>query len=100
RMRRMPTFGRDRIRRFWHDVSSRKRLAARDYEAFLIVSASFKCRLYTILSLSPQTIMPAFEGLLDLPDDKNVADLLFELANWHALAKLRLHTAITLNIFR
>ena len=33
----MPTFGRDRIRRFWDDVSSRKKLAARDYEAFLIV---------------------------------------------------------------
>ncbi|TBU49530.1 hypothetical protein BD309DRAFT_1025917, partial [Dichomitus squalens] len=83
-MRRMPTFGRDRIRRFWHDVSSRKRLAARDYEAFLIVS----------------TIMPAYEGLLDLPDDQTVADLLFELANWHALAKLRLHTEVTLDIFR
>ena len=25
--------------------------------------------------------MPAFEGLLDLPDDQTVADLLFELAN-------------------
>ncbi|PIL24586.1 hypothetical protein GSI_12470 [Ganoderma sinense ZZ0214-1] len=82
RMRRMPTFGRDRIRRFWHDVALRKRLAARDYEAFLI------------------TMMPAFEGLLDLPDDSTVADLLFELANWHALAKLRLHTAVTLEIFR
>ena len=34
----MPTFGRDRIRRFWDDVSSRKKLAARDYEAFLMVS--------------------------------------------------------------
>ncbi|TBU29740.1 hypothetical protein BD311DRAFT_619186, partial [Dichomitus squalens] len=85
RMRRMPTFGRDRIRRFWHDVSARKRLAARDYEAFLIVGI---------------TIMPAFEGLLDLPDDQNVADLLFELANWHALAKLRLHTDVTVDIFR
>ena len=37
-MRQMPTFGRDRIRRFWHDVATRKKLAARDYEAFLIVS--------------------------------------------------------------
>ena len=37
-MRGMPTFGRDRIRRFWDDVSSRKKLAARDYEAFLMVS--------------------------------------------------------------
>ncbi|KAI1798488.1 hypothetical protein LXA43DRAFT_1108138 [Ganoderma leucocontextum] len=51
RMRRMPTFGQDRICRFWHNVASRKRLAVRNYEAFLI------------------TIMPAFEELLDLPDD-------------------------------
>ena len=44
--------------------------------------------------------MPAFEGLLPLPDDQTCADMLFELANWHALAKLRLHTDVTLEIFR
>ena len=38
RMRDMPTFGREKIRKFWNDVSSRKKLAARDYEDFLIVS--------------------------------------------------------------
>ncbi|KAI0651093.1 hypothetical protein C8Q79DRAFT_996656 [Trametes meyenii] len=43
--------------------------------------------------------MPAFEGLLPLQDDEICADLLFELANWHALAKLRLHTEVTLEIF-
>lgn len=37
RMRAMPTFGQDKIRRFWKDVSSRKQIAARDYEDFLIV---------------------------------------------------------------
>ena len=41
----MPTFGRDRIRRFWDDVSSRKKLAARDYEAFLMVSVHYGIRL-------------------------------------------------------
>ncbi len=44
--------------------------------------------------------MPVFEGLLPLRDDQNVADLLFETANFHALAKLRLHTTATLDIFR
>ena len=34
-MRKMPTFRRDRIRKFWHDVASQKKLAAWDYEAFL-----------------------------------------------------------------
>ena len=48
-MRRMPTFGRDRIRRFWSDVSSRKQLAARDYEAFLMVRLA--AILYSILSV-------------------------------------------------
>ncbi len=43
--------------------------------------------------------MPVFEGLLPLRDDQNVADLLFELANFHALAKLRLHTSVTIEIF-
>ncbi|KAJ2991082.1 hypothetical protein NUW54_g8290 [Trametes sanguinea] len=37
RMRQMPTFGRDTIRKFWHDVSSRKQLTARDFEDFLAV---------------------------------------------------------------
>ncbi|PIL31002.1 hypothetical protein GSI_05695 [Ganoderma sinense ZZ0214-1] len=77
-MRHMPTFGYNQIHRFWHDVASHKHLAVRDYEAFLI------------------TMMPTFEGLLDLPDDSTIADLLFELVNWLALAKLHLHTAVTL----
>ncbi|KAI0641473.1 hypothetical protein C8Q79DRAFT_919741 [Trametes meyenii] len=80
-MRNMPTFRRDRIRKFWNDVAAQKNLAARDYEDFLVC------------------IMPAFEGLLPLQDDETCADLLFELANWHALAKLRLHTEVTLEIF-
>ena len=102
RMRRMPTFGRDRIRKFWHDVASRKKLAARDYEVFLQVRTHpIRCRGYCANSLNHlKTIMPAFEGLLPLSDDQTVADMLFELANWHALAKLRLHTDVTLEIFR
>ncbi|CDO74660.1 hypothetical protein BN946_scf184832.g4 [Trametes cinnabarina] len=82
RMRMMPTFGRDTIRKFWHDVSARKQLAARDFEDFLAC------------------VLPAFEGLLPVADDLIVADMLFELANWHGLAKLRLHTSITIKIMR
>ena len=43
-------------------------------------------------------IIAAFEGPLPLHDDLTVADMLFELANWHALAKLCLHTDVTLKI--
>jgi hypothetical protein len=40
--------------------------------------------------------MPVFEGLLDEPHNKVVLDLLFLLAYWHALAKLRMHTSFSL----
>ncbi|RDX40877.1 hypothetical protein OH76DRAFT_1304372, partial [Lentinus brumalis] len=82
RMRNTPTFGRGTIRRFRTNVSRQSKLAARDYEAFL------------------QVMIPAIEGLLPQEHCDIVTDLLFELANWHALAKLRLHTTVTLEVFR
>ena len=98
----MPPFGRGRIRRFWHDVSSHKKLAARDYEAFLVVRTSSLMSMYVVRSNEHkfQTIMPAIEDLFPSVDEPIVQDLLFELAVWHALAKLRLHTEVTLDIFR
>ncbi len=45
-------------------------------------------------------MIPAIEGLLPKEHCDTVTDLLFELANWHALAKLRLHTTVTLDVFR
>jgi hypothetical protein len=44
--------------------------------------------------------MPVFEGLLPSRHNEIVLDLLFELAMWHAFAKLRIHTENTLNLFR
>jgi hypothetical protein len=44
--------------------------------------------------------MPVFDGLL--PDETHntlVQDLLFDLATWHAFAKLRMHTTDTLDFF-
>jgi len=43
--------------------------------------------------------MPVFEGLLPAPFDNYVQDLLFDLAMWHAYAKLRMHTDTTLDSF-
>ena len=43
-----------------------------------------------------QCSIPAFEGLLPNQHDRIVQKLLFELATWHGLAKLRLHTDSTL----
>src|SRR6266446_7316164 len=40
--------------------------------------------------------IPVFEGLLPEVHDKIIINLLYELATWHFLAKLRLHTESTL----
>jgi hypothetical protein len=39
-----------------------------------------------------------FDGLLDEPHNTCVLKLLFDLAHWHGLAKLRMHTDTTLDI--
>lgn len=41
--------------------------------------------------------MPVFEGLFDEPHNSVVLSLLFTFAEWHTLAKLRLHTDQTLD---
>jgi hypothetical protein len=43
-----------------------------------------------------QCCIPVFDGLLPRQHDRIVRKLLFELATWHGLAKLRLHTDSTL----
>ena len=63
-MRRMPPFGRGRIRRFWHDVASKKKLAARDYEAYLVVSflVCFLMNASSALRCELTTSMPGLTG--------------------------------------
>ncbi|KAJ3512102.1 hypothetical protein NLJ89_g3716 [Agrocybe chaxingu] len=78
RYRQIPTFGRDTIRKFSNNASAMKKLAARDYEDLL------------------QCAIPVFEGLLPSRHDRIIGKLLFELATWHGLAKLRLHTDTTI----
>ncbi|KAF7976664.1 hypothetical protein HWV62_6005 [Athelia sp. TMB] len=80
RYRMMPTFGHSKIRKFTTNVSEMKKLAAHNYEDLL------------------QCAAPAFEGLLPEPHNKIVMTLLFRLAEWHALAKLRMHTEATLTL--
>ncbi|KAI0080905.1 hypothetical protein K474DRAFT_1576474, partial [Panus rudis PR-1116 ss-1] len=83
RYRQVPSFGRSTVRKFHTNVSSLKKLAARDYEDIL------------------QCAIPVFESLLPDPQhDKCIAELLFTLAEWHANAKLRMHTDSTLDILR
>ncbi|KAH9884316.1 hypothetical protein C8Q73DRAFT_661143 [Cubamyces lactineus] len=77
----IPAFGRGTIRRFGHNIATLKKLAARDFEDLV------------------QCAIPCFEGLLPIAQDRVVHTMLFRLATWHALAKLRLHSDSTLAIF-
>ncbi|KAJ7579392.1 hypothetical protein C8J56DRAFT_1169724 [Mycena floridula] len=75
RFRMVAPFGRNTIRRFAHNVSELKKLAARNFEDIL------------------QCIIPCFEGLLDSKEDEDfILDLLYLAAYWHGLAKMRMHT--------
>ncbi len=58
-----------------------KKLAARDWEDML------------------QVAIPVFDGLVDEPYNGIILDMLYVLASWHALAKLRMHTDTTLSVF-
>lgn len=93
-------YGCDTIRRFSNNVSDLKQMAACMYENILQVNVLYDDRL--IVSNTPfdlQCIMPVVDGMLPPPHDDIVLDLLFALAEWHAFAKLRLHTERTLSLF-
>jgi len=45
-------------------------------------------------------LIPVLEGLLPEPHNKIILDLAFDLATWHAYAKLRKHTEHTIRSFR
>lgn len=76
-----------------------KQLAARDFEDLLQVCHNFPRSVYLANPVN-QCAMPVFEHLLPDPHNKIVLDLLFDLATWHAYAKLRLHTTSTVETFR
>jgi hypothetical protein len=71
-----------------------KRLGARDFEDLLQVKLTRVLCSFKFLSII-QCSIPVFEGLLPEKHDRIVRKLLFELATWHGLAKLRLHTETT-----
>ena len=99
RFRQIPTFGRYTIRRFHNNVSEMKKLAARDFGDILQVWRHILPMNFASLAdaQSNQCSIPAFEGLLSEPFNGMLLRLLYKAAEWHALAKLRLHTDSTLN---
>ncbi|OSC98561.1 hypothetical protein PYCCODRAFT_1454293 [Trametes coccinea BRFM310] len=81
RFANVPTYGMGTIRRFGANVAGLKKLAARDYEDML------------------QCAIPVFEHLFSPSHDRMIRHMLFQLAMYHALAKLRLHSDATLSVF-
>lgn len=100
RFRQVPSFSCDTIRRFSNNVSEMKKLAARDFEDLLQVQwiVAVLHSVTRLISPSRQCSIPVFEGLLPAPYDSAVRKLLYRLAEWHALAKLRMHTDSTLDL--
>ncbi|KAF7371414.1 hypothetical protein MSAN_00778200 [Mycena sanguinolenta] len=76
--RQMPRFGSSTIRRFATNASEMKKLGARDFEDLL------------------QCAIPAFDGLFPAEHNARILKLLYQMAQWHACAKLRMHTDPTL----
>jgi hypothetical protein len=71
------------------------RPAARNYEDVLqvhLANSYFAQFINPILTIAWQCIIPVLEGLLPSSYEQQVLTLLFVLAQWHALAKLRRHT--------
>jgi hypothetical protein len=73
--------------------------AARDFEDILQVPLPsinlFPCVELTIMKF--QNMRPVVDGLLPGPHNRKLTTLPFHLAEWHALAKLRMHTEATLD---
>ncbi|KAI0258021.1 hypothetical protein BC834DRAFT_837041 [Gloeopeniophorella convolvens] len=78
RFRQIPAFS--GVRAFSDNVSGLSCIAARDYKDIL------------------QCMMPCFEGLLEEPHNDSVMSLLYTMATWHALAKMRMHTDSSLQL--
>ncbi|KAF5319789.1 hypothetical protein D9611_012833 [Ephemerocybe angulata] len=80
RFRKISTFGNSTIRTFSSNTSEMKKLAARDFEDIL------------------QCCIPAFDGLLTKKDhNAQLLTLLYRTAEFHAFAKMRMHTDPTLS---
>lgn len=93
RSRYHSTFSQERFR---NETVCRTRLRGCSPGACISLSA-----LTTALLTGPvmQCSIPVFAGLLPDPHNAQVLRLLFVFSHWHSLAKLRIHTDDTLNIF-
>jgi len=72
-------------------------MAAHDFENLLQVCfESDAAFLHDLISI--QCAIPVFDGLLPEPHNGAILKLLFVMAHWHGLAKLRMHNDLTLDV--
>jgi hypothetical protein len=68
----------------------------------MIMKISYKCVLvsfqFFVTYFCIQCAIPAFDGLFPEPYNKSILELLFVMAHWHGLAKLRMHNDLTLQV--
>lgn len=58
-------------------------------------------KYFAVVHLFPDSVqctIPVFDGMLPEPHNGKILQLIFTCAHWHALAKLRLHSDITIKI--
>jgi hypothetical protein len=72
-----------------------KKLAAWNYENILLVRTNPQ---FFYVSHRPQCSIAVVEDLLPEPWNSDILDLLFTLAEWHSLGKLKLHTDTTVGL--
>jgi hypothetical protein len=72
-------------------------MAARDFEDLLQVS-TLQRHFSDSFLIDCQCAIPVFDGLLPEPHNSSIMRLLFVCAHWHGMAKLRLHSDLTLDI--
>ena len=94
--RAISSFGKDAVRKFSANSSEMKHMAARDLENLLQVL--FFGDIHAVSDSRLQCAIPVFDGLLPEPHNRRILDLLFVAAHWHSLAKLRMHTDLSLEI--
>ncbi|KAG2051212.1 hypothetical protein BDR06DRAFT_890275, partial [Suillus hirtellus] len=80
RYRQVSPFGSATIRRFSSNTSEMSNMAAWNFKDLL------------------QCSIPVFEGLLPDTHNKILLDLLFIMVHWHGLAKLHMHSDLTLQV--
>lgn len=80
------------LKRFRNEENGRLKLRRPFAGIYVSYCTAFVSHLET-----SQCAIPVFEGLLPSPHNEQVITLLFRLAEWHALAKLRMHTDTTLS---